>query len=151
LYTAVQGVRSLFEAGASEQSYRASLETVTGSVEAAGAAFEQVEKFAATTPFPLEESLRAFIKLKALGLDPSEEALRSYGNTSLAMGKKLNDMIEAVADATTGEFERLKEFGIKANSQGDSVAFTFRGITTVVRKNAQEIEAYLRGIGDTDF
>ena len=30
------------------------------------------------------------------------------------MGKDITQMIEAVADAATGEFERLKEFGIKA-------------------------------------
>ena len=35
------------------------------------------------------------------------------------MGKSLNQMIEAVADATTGEFERLKEFGIKARTHGE--------------------------------
>ena len=35
------------------------------------------------------------------------------------MGKDLSQMIEAVADATTGEFERLKEFGIKAGKEGD--------------------------------
>jgi hypothetical protein len=38
------------------------------------------------------------------------------------MGKDMMQMIEAVADASTGEFERLKEFGIKASKQGDQVA-----------------------------
>ena len=93
----------------------------------------------------------SFIKLKNLGLTPSEEAMISYGNTALPMGKSLNQMIEAVADATTGEFERLKEFGIKTKSEGDKVSFTFQGITTTVGKNSKEIENYLRGIGDVQF
>jgi phage-related protein len=67
------------------------------------------------------------------------------------MGKSLNQMIEAVADATTGEFERLKEFGIKARTQGEQVTFTFQGIATTVGKNAAEIEGYLRSIGDVQF
>lgn len=60
-------------------------------------------------------------------------------------------MIEAVADASTFEFERLKEFGIKARQQGDNVRFTFQGITTQVGKNAKEIQDYLLGIGETQF
>nr|BDD46839.1 hypothetical protein 5 [bacterium] len=129
----------------------ASLKTVTGSAEKAGAAFGFVQEFASTTPFQLEEVVGAFIKLKALGLTPSEAALRSYGNTASAMGKSLNQMIEAVADASTGEFERLKEFGIKARSQGNQVTFTFQGVSKTVGKNAEEIEAYLRSIGEVQF
>lgn len=129
----------------------ASLRTVTGSADNAAVAFGFIQDFAATTPFQLEEVTDAFIKLKALGLTPSEEALTSYGNTATAMGKDLNQMIEAVADATTGEFERLKEFGIKAKSQGDQVTFTFQGVSTTVGKNAKEIEGYLRSIGDVQF
>jgi hypothetical protein len=60
-------------------------------------------------------------------------------------------MIEAVADASTGEFERLKEFGIKAKSEGDNVALTFRGVTTEIGKNSEEIQEYLLAIGETQF
>lgn len=129
----------------------ASLITVTGSAREADKAFSLLTNFAATTPFSLQEVTAAFIKLKALGMDPSAEALRSYGNTASAMGKSLNQMIEAVADAATGEFERLKEFGIRAQSEGNRVTLTFRGVSTNIGKNAAEIEAYLRRIGDVDF
>ena len=129
----------------------ASLKTATGSTEAAAGAFKQLEEFAARTPFALEQSVEAFVKLKNLGLDPSIAALESYGNTAAAMGKDLNQMIEAVADAATGEFERLKEFGIKAKSQGDQVSLTFRGVTKTIGKNAKEIEGYLRDIGEVEF
>ena len=129
----------------------ASLITVTGSAREADKAFAMLTNFAATTPFSLQEVTAAFIKLKALGMDPSAEALRSYGNTASAMGKSLNQMIEAVADAATGEFERLKEFGIRAASEGNRVTLTFRGVSTNIGKNAAEIEAYLRRIGDVDF
>lgn len=129
----------------------ASLVTVTGSAREADKAFALLTNFAATTPFSLQEVTAAFIKLKALGMDPSEGALRSYGNTASAMGKSLNQMIEAVADAATGEFERLKEFGIRAKSEGDRVTLTFRGVSTNIGKNAAEIEGYLRKIGDVDF
>lgn len=129
----------------------ASLETVTGGADAARDALAWIEPFAAKTPFQLEELVGGFVKLTALGLQPSEQALISYGNTASAMGKSLDQFIEAVADATTGEFERLKEFGIKSSSEGDRVTFTFRGMSTTVAKEATAIEGYLRRIGDVDF
>ena len=129
----------------------ASLVTMTGSQEAADRAFARIQNFAATTPFDLAQVANAFVKLKALGLDPSEEALQSYGNTAASLGGDLNQMVEAVADAATGEFERLKEFGITARSELDKVTFTFQGLPTTIGKNAAEIEAYLMGLGQIQF
>lgn len=129
----------------------ASLKTMTGSSEKATAAFGELTKIAAETPYTLDQSVTAFTKLVSLGLEPSKKAIISYGNTAAAMGKDLSQMIEAVADASTGEFERLKEFGIKAKQQGDQVSFTFQGVTTTVGKNAAEIEGYLQGLGENQF
>ena len=67
------------------------------------------------------------------------------------MGKGLNQMIEAVADAATGEFERLKEFGIKASKQGDDIEFTFQNVKTTVGNNAIEISKYLTDLGNNQF
>ena len=68
----------------------ASLRTVTGSAENAKIAFGFIEKFAAETPFSLEEAVEAFIKLKALGLTPRKKPLRPtvipqrrWGNPSI--------------------------------------------------------------------
>lgn len=129
----------------------ASLETATGSTANAAQAFAALQKFAATTPYSVAEATEAFIKLRNLGLSPSEKALTSYGNTAAAMGKSLNQLIEAVADAATGEFERLKEFGIKAKQNGDQVALTFQGTTKIVGNNAKDIQKYLQDIGDVNF
>ena len=122
-----------------------------GNAEAARKAFKVITDFAAKTPFQVSQVADAFIKLKNLGLDPSEKALTAYGNTASAMGKSLNQMIEAVADASTGEFERLKEFGIRASKQGDQVSFTFKGVTKTVKMESAAIEGYLMNIGQTDF
>lgn len=128
-----------------------SLVTMTGSQDAADKAFKRIQNFAATTPFDLAQVANAFVKLKAFGLDPSEKALESYGNTASSMQIELSQMVEAVAGATTGEFERLKALGITTKVQGDKVKFEFRGITKEVGKNAAEIEGYLMQIGLVDF
>ena len=129
----------------------ASLKTLTGSQEAANREFDRLKQFAATTPYDLQQVVNAFTKMKALGLDPSERALTSFGNTAAAMGKNLNQMVEAVADAATGEFERLKEFGIRASKQGEDVTFTFQGVETTIKASADNITQYLTSIGEVNF
>ncbi len=139
-------------AAADYESMLVSLKTAfQGNKEEANKAFNTINKFAASTPYQLEEVMGGFIKLKNMGLDPSIDALTAYGNTASAMGKSLNEMVEAVADAATGEFERLKEFGIRASSEGDNVKFTFQGVTTTVKKDAKQIELYLKNLGLTKF
>lgn len=128
-----------------------SLVTVTGSAQAAGREMAWIKTFAKDTPYGLAQATEAFVKMKALGLDPTQAKLTSFGNTAAGMGKSLMQMIEAVADASTGEFERLKEFGIKASKQGDMVAFTFQGVTTRVKNSAKDITDYLENIGNTAF
>jgi hypothetical protein len=144
------GIATL-KTGATFEKLEAQLKTATGSAEGAEQALAFVRDFAKNTPFQVEEITSAFIKLTNLGLTPSEEALTAYGDTASAMGKDLDQLIEAVADATTGEFERLKEFGIKAKSEGENVSFTFRGVTTTVGKNAEEIERFLINLGQANF
>lgn len=129
----------------------AMLLSATGSAEAASIQFEKIKEFAATTPFALDQSVNGFVMLKNLGLDPSMESMNSFGNTAAAMGRSLQQMIEAVAAASTMEFERLKLFGIKAKQQTDTVSFTFQGTTTVVEKEADAIVGFLKSIGDEKF
>ena len=134
------------------QDLEAGLETATGSAAAAAAAMAELRVFARETPFELAEVATAFIRLKNLGLDASAKSLRAFGDVAASIpNKSLIDFIEAVADAAVGEFERLKEFGIRARQQGDKVSFTFRGVTRTVAKNAREIQDYLRQMAETNF
>lgn len=127
------------------------MEIAFGSQAKAALQFKRINEFAAKTPFTVNEITETMIKMKNLGLDPSIEAIKSMGNTASAMGKPLMQFTEAVADAVTGEFERLKEFGIKSSVEGDKVKFTFQGVTTAIGKNADEIQKYLLNLGNTKF
>jgi len=125
--------------------------TITGSSAKAENEFDWIKSFAAETPYSLSEVTKAFIKLKTLGLDASKESLTSYGNTASAMGKSLDQMIEAVADASTFQFERLRDFGITTKTEGEKVAVTFQGVTKTIGKNSAEIVKYLTDIGNVNF
>ena len=143
--------KGIFDVNRESQKLMASLKTLTGSTKNASVAFRFIEEVAKRLPESVADVGTAFKKMTALGLEPSSAALISYGNTAAAMGKSLDQMIEAVADAATGEFERLKEFGIKAKSQGDDITFTFQGVATTIKKNAADISTYLQSIGEVQF
>ena len=133
------------------ESLQAGISTAVGSATEAQEVFKILQDFASNTPYNIEQVTTAFTQLVNYGLTPSERALKSYGNTASAMRKDISQMVEAVSDAVTGEFERLKEFGIKSSNEGDKIIFTFRGVKTEVKNNAEEIEKYLIELGENNF
>lgn len=147
----MEGFEKLVEVTRQFDVLNAGLITATGSSEKAAVAFDAIQKFAAATPYDLQQVTGAFTKLVNYGLNPSEKAMTAYGNTASAMGKSLDQMVEAVADAATGEFERLKEFGIRASKQGDDIKFSFRGVETTVKATTDNIQQYLIGLGENNF
>lgn len=145
-------IKELVDSNITLERLKASLETSEGSVDGAAEKFDQLRQFAGEVPASIEEVTQSYLKLENMGLDSSVEAMRAYSDVASALpGKSVNDFVEAVADAVTGENERLKEFGIKAKDAGNQVKFTFAGQTTTVKKNADAIQKYLMGIGQNNF
>lgn len=130
---------------------RARLVTFTGSADGAARVLERMKPLSRELGASVLDLSDTFIKLTNLGLKPTDSLLRSMANTAAAQGKSINQFAEAVADAATGEFERLKEFGIKSRQEGDSVVFTFKGVETQVAKSASAITGYLERIGNSDY
>ena len=148
---AYQGLSEIVRVTREFDVFNAQLETVTGSSENAARAFAALQEFAATTPFDLGQSVTAFIKLVNLGLDPSAKSLTSWGNAASATGLNLDALVQSVGQATLGEFESLKQLGIKARVDGDEINFIFKGISTNVKNEASAIEGYLLDLADTNF
>lgn len=105
----------LVDTAAQFEKFNAILTTLEGSSEKAQKSMNWISDFASTTPFEFAEVTDAFVKLRSYGLDPTKGLMRSLGDTAAAMGKPLNQAVEAIADAVTGENERLKELGITSS------------------------------------
>jgi hypothetical protein len=126
------------------------LETALGSSEAAEAALATVEGFAAKTPFQLAQVVDGFTKLQNRGINPTNERLRQLGDLTSSQSKGLDQIVEAVLDAQTGEFERLKEFGIRASTAGDQVTLAFKGVEQTVAKTPEAISEAIFAFGDLE-
>lgn len=120
------------------ESYITTLKSAYGSSIKAEGAFNKIQQFAAKTPFSVDELTGSFIKLKNRGFDPTTKELTNLGDLASSQGKSFDQLTEALLDAQTGEFERLKEFGIKAKTVGDTVTLSFKGVEKQVKKTDQE-------------
>lgn len=119
------------------------LTTVTGSAQNAEKALKWIETFTQKTPYELQQVSEAFVQLSAYGLEP-QKVLQTLGDTASSLNKPLMQGVEALADAMTGEFMRLKEFGgISAKVAKDTVTFTWREagkeVKHTVKKDTDEI------------
>jgi hypothetical protein len=132
------------------------LETVEGSSEKAKAALKWAADFAAKTPFALGIVTDAFVKLKTMGIDPTQGALEAAGNASAGMGKDVIQAVEALGDALGGENERLKEFGISAESIGNEIRYSWVKNGEILTKSVEKtnraaIEDTIKGIWTSQF
>ncbi|MBL6448577.1 hypothetical protein JMN32_19860 [Fulvivirga sp. 29W222] len=132
------------------QRFKAILNNTLGSESAGAAAFKNILTFAAKTPFQVSQITDGFIKLANRGFVPTNEELTKLGDLTSAMGKDFDQIVEALLDATTGEFERLKEFGIRALKSGNQVRFTFKGVTKEVEFTDRAIRDYILSLGELE-
>ena len=146
-----QFAAGVVEVGRAYESLEARLRVTEGSAEGAAARFNSLTKFAQENSLTIESVVDSYTKLRNLGIAPTEERMLSFTNTASAQGRSVMQFVEAVADAATNEFERLKEFGIKARQEVDTVTFEFQGAETKIAKNSTAIVEYLTAIGNTEF
>ncbi|WP_017863263.1 LIC12611 family phage tail protein [Leptospira santarosai] len=129
------------------EKYQTVLTTTLGSVEKAKAAIGDIQKFAQTTPYEMAELTGSYIKLANRGMRPTMEMMTRFGDIAASQGKSFDQFTEAALDATVGEFERMKEFGIRMSSAGGRVMIQFKDFKRSVEKTPAAIQAALLELG----
>ena len=109
-----------FKEAFSLETYKAQLETATGSTEKAAELMKNAIAMANKTPFEGGALVEATAMLEAMGMD-SKKWLTYAGNMAGATGKDIMQATEAIIDAQAGEWERMKEFGIKGVKDMDTL------------------------------
>jgi hypothetical protein len=132
------------------EKYDAVLTNTLGSQSASTESLKNLTDLAATTPFAVNELTGAYVKLANMGFKPTMEQMTSLGDLASSTGKGFDQLSEAIIDAQTGEFERLKEFGIRASKNGDKVTFAFKGVKKEVDFTEKSIQKYLLSLGEVE-
>jgi hypothetical protein len=140
--------QSVFNVTAEFEKMQAVLKNTLGSNSAAMLSMEAIKNFAKTTPFSVQELTASFIKLANQGFTPNIDQMKRLGDLASSTGKSFDQLTEAIIDAQVGEFERLKEFGVRAQKEGENVRFTFKGVETQVKNNNASIREYILSLGE---
>lgn len=121
--------------------YEAVLTNTFGDNSAAKQVLADITDFASKTPFQVDELTNSFVKLANRGFVPNMEQMTMLGDLASSQGKDFDQLAEAILDAETAEFERLKEFGIRASKEGNRVTLAFKGIQKQVENSPEQIRA----------
>ena len=132
----------LIEVRGQFQGFENLLKNALGDAEGANI-FQQIKDDAAVTPFEVEQLTESFIKLQSSGFNPTIDKINQLGDVAAAKMKGIDQLTEAVIDAQQGEFERLKEFGIRASKSGDQVTFTYNNVSKTMKFSAGAVEDYI--------
>jgi len=100
-----QVVRNIASIGDSFEQLRISLSTMFGGTAQGEKALQRINTFAQTTPFQLEDVTKAFISLKAQGIEPSEKVLAAFGDAASATLTPLesfNSLVRMLGRSTQG-------------------------------------------------
>lgn len=102
--------------GMSYETYRVQLQTATKDTEKTAKLMSSAIQLANKTPFETGTMVEATSKFESMGLS-AEKWLSITADMAGATSKDVIQATEAIIDAVaSGEFERLKEFGIKKDS-----------------------------------
>ena len=129
----------------------ATLKAITGSAEGAAISMDLVRRFTKGTTFQIQNVAGAFTTLLNAGISPTSDTLKDFGNLAAAFGKDITQIAQATFNATTGETEMLKQFGIKAKLEGDKITMIFREKSTTIDRTSSDIVGYLRKIAQDNF
>lgn len=102
---------SALESASSLEGYRSTLNVVMKDQKKAAQMMAWAVDFANKTPFETDSIVEATVRLQSYGID-AQKTMTKIGDMAGVMNKDIMQAVEAVADAQTGELERLKEFGI---------------------------------------
>lgn len=154
--------KALFEQGAELEQQKISMKHFMG-VGNKGKSDAQVSQMsnnylkglrdnANATPFETGEVIKAGTRSLQISGGNSKEAMKmvklAEDMAAMNPGKTVGDAMEALADAQTGEMERLKEFGVKASSK-DSFDSVKGQLSTLYEGGAEKLSQSGLGLWST--
>ena len=134
------------ELQATEKSVAAFIQS-TGSVADARAQFEMLQQAARDTIQPFDSLKAAALELRKNGLQPSAEQLKTFSQIAYGTGQSLETVSKAFTGTIQGNLRGLRQLGITAQDNGQTLLLTYKGATTEIQKNTAALSAYFETIG----
>lgn len=129
----------------------ARLSPLVGDLETAQKTFWSLNGLEDETATATDKLAKAFVDLGNNGLTNSNEQLKTYATIAHGTGKDLNTLTDAVIAFSQGSTKALRQFGITAKDNGDTISLTYKGSTTEIEKNSKALDEYLTKLSQNNF
>ena len=129
----------------------ARLTPLVGDLETAQKTFWSLNGLEDETATATDKLAKAFVDLGNNGLTNSNEQLKTYATIAHGTGRDINTLTDAVIAFSQGSTKALRQFGITAKDNGDTISLTYKGATTEIQKNSKALDEYLSNLARNNF
>ena len=129
----------------------ARLTPLVGDLETAQKTFWSLNGLEDETATATDKLAKAFVDLGNNGLTNSNEQLKTYATIAHGTGRDINTLTDAVIAFSQGSTKALRQFGITAKDNGDTISLTYKGSTTEIQKNSKALDEYLSNLARNNF
>src|SRR5574344_95116 len=148
----IKGIISTgLEAARVYEEVSARLTPLVGDIETARATFGSLNVLEDETATSTDKLAKAFLDLGNNGLNNSNEQLKTYATIAHGTGQDITTLTNSVIAFSQGSYKALRQFGITAKDNGDTVSVTYKGITQEINKNSKALDSYLKDIAKNNF
>ena len=151
----VDGFKSIISTGLEAsrvyEDMSARLSPLVGDLETAQKTFWSLNGLEDETATATDKLAKAFVDLGNNGLTNSNEQLKTYATIAHGTGKDINTLTDAVIAFSQGSTKALRQFGITAQDNGDTISLTYKGSTTEIEKNSKALDSYLADLAKNNF
>ena len=151
----VNGFKSIISTGLEAsrvyEDMSARLTPLVGDLETAQKTFWSLNGLEDETATATDKLAKAFVDLGNNGLTNSNEQLKTYATIAHGTGRDINTLTDAVIAFSQGSTKALRQFGITAKDNGDTISLTYKGSTTEIEKNSKALDSYLSDLAKNNF
>lgn len=151
----VDGFKSIISTGLEAsrvyEDMSARLTPLVGDLETAQKTFWSLNGLEDETATATDKLAKAFVDLGNNGLTNSNEQLKTYATIAHGTGRDINTLTDAVIAFSQGSTKALRQFGITAQDNGDTISLTYKGSTTEIEKNSKALDEYLNKLAQNNF
>lgn len=149
LVTALVAIgKGAVDAASQIEVFQRQLMAVTKSSAEATQKLNAIREFARTTPLETEDVVQAYVRLRAVGIDPTTKQMETLGGVALLFNRDMSSM----ADAFIGMNKRtLRELGVEIDRTGKKATVSSGNMRIVTEKDSASIRRALLEIWESRF
>lgn len=133
-------IGGFISAASSMDTFRIQLLAVTKSVKEADKALDAIREFARTSPLGTRDVVQAFVRMRAVGIEPTMEQMKTLGGVAVLFNREMTDILNSFIGLNK---RTLREVGIEIDRTGSKAIIQSGNIRKVVEKDSASIRGAL--------